>query len=195
MSWNLNLTACLPHSFLFFFFLYFFEGAIKADFQKSFPLLPSTSSVTVLCMKAWVCLCCSVSSEPLDLSAWLVASFSSVLQYFLRVNKYGSYWAQLCSNFNWWNIKWPITSLVNCYLTNNVSIADPTHTTIFKTYHCHSFTTLDFWIIVLFRDPSFIWMFWKCFWELPFSYRLKNVVTHVNFWTRVGAYSFMLGLK
>lgn len=79
---------------------------IKADI----PLLPSTSPVTVLCMKAWVCLCCWVSGERLHLSALSVAFFfCSEPQYFLRINKCGSYWTQLCSNFC-------IKQSVACYL-------------------------------------------------------------------------------
>lgn len=87
VSWNWNLTATLPQSFLSFSpsppppLIYLFWRRDQSWFSKELPtVISSTSSVTTLSMKAWVCLCCAASAEPLDLSALPVASFSSVLQ-------------------------------------------------------------------------------------------------------------------
>lgn len=89
------LPVCLIYlyisrRFLFLYFSHLFEGVIKADFPRSFLLLPSTSPVTVPIMKAWVCFC---SGEPLDLSA--SSLFSSAQRWCFRINRYGSDWTQL----------------------------------------------------------------------------------------------------
>lgn len=131
-KWELNsLPVC--HILFYSFYFYMFWRSDQSRFPGELPtVIVNIFSHSSLLESLSVFMLFSVQRTSWSLSS-AGSLFSSVLQCFLRVNKYGSCSTQLCCNFSdkaeGSNITWSITSHINCDLTRDLST--------YCSWHCY----------------------------------------------------------